>query len=460
MSSLDLPRVVHCVGIGGGGLSALAVLLVARGHVVSGSDAAPGFDAEALRRRGIRVARGHAAEHVGAAELLIRSAAVPEHNPEVVAARAAGVPVLKYSEALGRLMAQRRGVAVAGTHGKSTTTALVAHLLRAAGRDPAWVVGARPLSLPEAAGWGAGPALVAEACEFDHSFLNLHYDVALITGTAADHLDCFQNAEGVRTAFRRFAARVPAGGTLVLGVDVPADLDFPVAAGVTVRRVQQALAYHELVESEEGFSGRVDAGPLGGGRFRLRLLGRHNLDNLAAGLLAAQAAGVPLPEALVHVESFGGVARRLQDLGEWPLVPGGTVRLIDDFAHHPQALQAAAAALRARFAGRRLVGLFQPHQVSRTADFLDDFAAALGSFDLVGLCDIFVARDAHPERAEDLLNGLCARAGARVRRLGTAVAAAPAAATLLRPRDVCVVMGAGDIDGLAGNLAGAAARSA
>jgi UDP-N-acetylmuramate--alanine ligase len=444
------------VGIGGGGLSALAGLLADRGHEVSGSDSSDAFAVEELTRRGIDVRRGHDAEHVGSAELLIRSAAVPDSNPEVEAARANDVPVIKYSEALGRLMAGRRGVAVAGTHGKTTTTAMVAHLLRACGTDPSWILGGRPLSLPAAAGWGQGRAVVAEACEYDLSFLNLQYEIALVTGVAPDHLDCFGTPEAVRAAFCRFAERLPPGGTLVLGADVPGDLPLTLHPEVRVWHVQDHLHLDRVQEDDSGFRGWVEGGAWGRGEFRLRLLGRHNLDNLRVALLSVLALDLPLWFVLPHVESFAGVARRLQDLGEISL-PGRseqpTVRLIDDFAHHPDALRAAAGALRSRFPRRRLVGIFQPHQVSRTEDFLDGFVDSLGEFDALGLCDIFIARDTHPERAEAVCATLGERLGESCLRLGPAPEVDQSVLELLRPGDVCAMMGAGDIDGLAERLA-------
>jgi UDP-N-acetylmuramate--alanine ligase len=456
----DLPRHIHCVGIGGGGLSALAGLLAERGHVVSGSDAAPTFRAEPLRARGIDARHGHAALQVGPAELLVRSAAVPDDNPEIAEARRRDLPVLKYAEALGRLMAARRGIAVAGTHGKTTTTALVAHLLRAAGRDPGWLVGGVPLSLPAAASWGAGEHFVAEACEYDLSFLQLDFEVAVINSVAPDHLDCFGDERGVQAAFERFAGRVPAHGVLVLGTDVPSSLPFPVPAGARILRAGRDLRLASLREEEHGFAGAVE-GPAGRGEFRLPLLGRHNVDHLLAALLVLVACGVPVEECVEHAAGFGGVGRRLQDLGESETSRARGVarhvRIVDDFAHHPDALRAAAAAVRARWPGRRVVAVFQPHQVSRTADFLSGFAEALRCFDEALLCDIFVARDREPQRADELIEALAALTGRGTTRVGPARACDAAVAARLRERDVCVVMGAGDVDGLAARLAGAPA---
>jgi UDP-N-acetylmuramate--alanine ligase len=450
-----LPRRIHCLGIGGGGLSALAGLLAGRGHLVSGCDSSPHFAGAELAAHGVTVRRGHHPDHLGEAELLIRSVAVPDHNPELEAARARDLPILKYSEALGRLMVGRRGVAVAGTHGKTTTTALVAHLLRCCGNDPAWIVGGRPLTLPGPAGWGQGRAMVVEACEYDLSFLNLHYEVGLVTSVAPDHLDCFGDERGVREAFGRFAGRIPAGGTLILGPGVPGDVTLSVPAGARTWHVEDHLHLDGIREDEHGFRGLVEGGAWGRGEFRLPLLGRHNLENLRAALLAVLALGLPLWFVLPHVARFRGVGRRLQDLGE---TDAPAVRVIDDFAHHPDALSAAAAAVRSRFPGRRVVGVFQPHQVSRTQDFLGGFGDVLGAFDRVALCDIFVARDEHPERADDLANELVRLGGSHVARVGPALAAEPAVRALLEPGDVCLVMGAGDIDGLAGRLAREAAR--
>jgi len=406
-----------------------------------------------LAAAGVVVGRGSAPERMRDASLLIRSAAVPTDDPEVLDAQRRGVPVLKYSEALGRLMRQKRGLAVAGTHGKTSVTALLAYVLAAAGRDPSWIVGGRPVGM---GAWGAGSSnlLCVEACEYDHSFLNLSYEIALITGISSDHLDCFGDRAGVERAFSRFASSVHAEGCLVLGPDVPETWNVP---GVSVKRVDTLLPIRSLEEDSHGYSGILGSAE-GDHPFRLRLLGRHNVDHMRTALVAAGAVGVPLGEMLPAVEAFQGVERRLEDLGECRAFgvdeKNQGVRIVDDFAHHPEALEAAARALRARFSGRRIVAVFQPHQVSRTSDFLADFAAALRGFDEVALCDIFVARDAHPEKAEGLCRELVSLSEGRVKQIGPAAGADDVVAALLRPGDVCVIMGAGDVDGLAQRLAG------
>lgn len=452
-----LPDRIHAVGVGGGGLAPLARLLAARGHEVSGSDRTARPD---LRAAGLAVHEGHAAEHLGSAQLVVRSAAVPDANPEIAAARARDVPVLRYSEALGALMGERAGVAIAGTHGKTTTTALVAHLLRAVGADPGWIVGGRPRSLPAAWGWGDGAHFVAEACEFGLSFLDLPYRIGALTGVTADHLDCFGDLAGVEQAFAQFLARAPADGSLVLAREVPAAVRAAIPAGVPAVELDEALPLLELGEDDAGFHGRVGVGARAL-PFDLPVLGRHNVDlaRLAVAV-ALQARPDADPEALLAALSdFTGVHRRLEDLGEREgLAAGGPVRLVDDFAHHPEAVAAAAEALAGRFPDRRRVAIFQPHQVSRTEDFLAEFVQALGAFDVVALCDIFVARDAHPERADEVLAALAAALGERAQVVGPARGAADRVCSGLVARDVCVVMGAGDVEQLAVDLAGRAAR--
>lgn len=449
-----LPLRVHCVGVAGGGVSALARLLVSAGHEVSGSDRCA-VPAELLSA-GVQAVAGPSPQRAAAAEVLVRSAAVPEDDADVVAARAAGVPVLKYAQALGRVLSSRRGLAVAGTHGKSTTTALLAHLLSGAGQDPSWIVGARPVGA-EPYGWGQGAHMVVEACEYDHSFLELSFEVALITGMAPDHLDCFGDWAGVVDAFHRFAARLPAHGTLVLGPGVPAGNAPPAPDGARVLDVDAELSVQRAQADARGWTGTLVRRSGQSLPFRLPIWGRHNLDNLRCALVASAAVGVDDADAVGSLSSFGGVQRRLSVRGEIQ-VEGGSALLVDDFAHHPEALLAAAEALADHAPGRRRVALFQPHQVSRTDEMLSQFVAALQRFDAVGLCDIFVARDARPHLADALASRLAREAGPHVLRLGPAAGADAAARNMLRPGDVCVVMGAGDVDGLARRLGRDAAR--
>lgn len=454
-----LPTRIHAVGVAGGGMDPLVRLLAHRGHRVTGSDR--GAARADLAAAGIVVHRGHAAQHLGDAELVVRSAAVPDDNPEIVAARARGVPVLKYSEALGCVMAERIGIGVAGTHGKTTTTALLAHLLRAAGAAPGWIVGGHAPSLPAAWGWDGGALFVAEACEYDLSFLDLPCRVAVVTSVAPDHLECFGDEAGVRAAFARFVARLPDGGVLVPGDGLPDDVLRACPSGARVLRPDDVLRLVDVRIAPEGFVGRIVSPGAGASRpFRLRRFAVHDLLHLRCALAAAAALGFDALALAEAVDGYTGVARRLSDLGEVPLPGGGTFRLWDDFAHHPDAVRAAADALGARHPARRRVAVFQPHQVCRTEALLSEFAAALAGFDQVLLCDIFVARDRWPERADPVANALASALGARSCRVGPASLADDAVRGLLRPGDACVVMGAGDVEGLASRLARAAARPA
>ncbi len=453
-SAEGLPQRVHCVGVAGGGLSALAGLLASRGHDVSGSDA-HGAPAD-LVRAGVRLHRGHKAEHLGLAQLVIRSAAVPDSNVEVVAARGTDVPVLKYSEALGRLMSTRRGLAVAGTHGKTSTTAMAAHLLQSVGAGPAWIIGGQPQNMAPYA-WGASGPMIVEACEYDCSFLNLSYDVALITGMAVDHLDCFGDWAGVLSAFSRFCAGLRPGGQLVLGPGVAAQLGSEVGRDIHVLNVDDVLPLRSAEPGQGGW--RITMGHEGEHGLHLPLLGRHDVDNLRCALVAASCYDVELADLLAGVVSFAGVGRRLQELGDVSLAGGGQARVIDDFAHHPDALAAALEAAHAHHPERRVVAVFQPHQVCRTEDMFEQFADVLQGFDHVALCDIFVARDAHPERAESVCAALAEAVGPGVTRVGPARSADENVLGLLRPTDLCLVMGAGDVDGLAQRIVGASARS-
>ncbi len=457
-TSTGLPQRIHAVGIGGGGLGPLARMLAELGHDVRGSDGSPTFDPEPLRKAGIHVECGHAAAHVGDAQLLIRSAAVPDTNPEVEQARRHDVPVLKYAEALGRLTTQRATVAVAGTHGKTTTSSLVAHLLAGVGVDPGWIIGGAPRSLASAATWGEAAApFIVEACEYDHSFLNLTPRWAIITGVVADHLDCFGDEAGVRKAFALFAARVAPDGVLVVGRDVPDDV--LASARCRVLRVGADVRLEEVSEDASGYRGLVRRGAETA-PFRFDPMGAHNLENLTAALAVATCAApaVALADLAATAASFRGAARRLHDHGEILLSGNRRVRLIDDFAHHPDALNAARRGLATRFDGRRVVAVFQPHQVSRTRDFFDDFARSLAAFERVHLCDIFVTRDTEPERAEPLVDALAQSAGKRCTRCGDARDASLEHTILeqLEHDDVVVVMGAGSIDGLADRIERAA----
>lgn len=461
VAASGLPERIHAVGVRGGGVGGLAEMLVSLGHVVTGSDASPDVDVEAFAAKGIAASSGPSPALVERAGLVVRSAAVPDHDADVETARRYDVPVWKYAEALGALTRRRPTIAVAGTHGKTTTSALVAHLLAANDVDAGWVIGGLPRTPDRRARWGSDDApFVVEACEYDLSFLNLTPRSAILTGVVADHLDCFGDAAGVRAAFAQFVERLPDDGLLVAGRDVPDD----VLAGcrAEVARVGRDVAIDDVVVDADGRRGVLRLGdestPL-----RFEPVAEHNLDLLAASVAVARAAApdVPLAALAEAAATYRTPRRRLEDLGDVALGDGRTLRVVDDFAHHPDSLVAARNGLAARFPGRRVVGVFEPHQVGRTADFFDDFVAALRAFDEVLLCDIFVARDAEPERQQPLTAALAEAVGAHCSRCGPARDVGRVLDTI-RARaahdDVVVFMGAGSIDGLARHAAREPAR--
>lgn len=456
----DAPLVVFCSGIGGTGLSGLARLIAGLGHRVLGSDQARGPLSEAVEAAGIEVVYGQQASNLPSdADLFVATAALPPDHPELVAAIGRGVPVVKYAEALGALVAARRGVAIAGTHGKTTTTALTAHVLRACGRDPSWLVGGAPKDLPANAALGQGPELVLEACEYDRSFKHYRPACAVVLNVEEDHLDCYQGGlDEIVSAFVEFAAGVQEGGALVASADWPAAL----RVAETVRQArpdvtvmtfsvggEARLAARDL-DFEDGlgrFTLALDGRPRA--RVRLSVPGAHNVANALAAIAAAVCAGVAPEQAAAAVEAFQGVRRRYDVLGE----PGG-VLVVDDYAHHPTALRAVIEAARARHPGRRIVALFEPHQASRTREHWDGFVDALARADRVVVADVYTCRD-RPDDVRTVTAAALARA-VRARAPGTQAvpggdpdALIGTAVRLLQQGDVALFMGAGRISGAA-----------
>lgn len=443
----------HIVGIGGAGMSAIARVLLGRGLRVSGSDLQPNTQTEALATEGITIYDGHAADHVEGAELVVVSSAIPPTNPEWQAALARGIPVLKRADLLGRLMQGTRGIAVAGSHGKTTTTGLIAHILLEAGLDPTVIVGG---TLPELGGngrFGRGPHFVIEADEYDYTFLGLRPEIAVITNVEHDHPDLFPTAEAYRDAFRRFAALIPGGGRLVLCADDPG------AAALAAELLPAAfeITTYGLGDTQSGLPLSVcalDARPnqMGGTDFvveidgqtvglaRLRLPGLHNVRNALAALAVARALSIDFAQACRGLAGFGGVQRRFQVIGEV-----GGVTVIDDYAHHPTEIRATLAAARRRYPGRRLWAVWQPHTFSRTRLLLEEFAASFDQADRVIVLDIYRSREA----ADPSLTS--ADVVARMPHPDAVLVAERRAAAdylleRLRPDDVVLTLGAGDGD--------------
>jgi len=415
-------RRLHFVGIGGAGMSGLALVAKALGAEVTGSDRSESSYTARLREAGIEPAIGHAAENVPAGAEVVVSTAIAPDNPELAATAAAGAAVLHRGDLLGEATRLRRTIAVAGTHGKTTTASMAAHVLVEAGREPSYLIGGELRSTGTNAAWGAGEWLVVEADESDRSFLKLEPEVAVITNIELDHHATFATLGELEEAFREFAA----GARLVIR-----DFEEPAA---------------ELLPMGARFS-------LLGAQFELQVPGRHNVLNAVAATLACQEAGVPAAEAASALRSFQGAGRRFEPHGRGP---GGS-RIYDDYAHHPTEVAATLDAARTLGAGR-LVACFQPHLFSRTRYLARDFGRALALADVVVVLDVYPAR----ERAEDFpgVSGWDVAAAAADAARGRPVYWAPTLEEAegllrgeLREGDVLLTLGAGDVDSVARSLA-------
>jgi UDP-N-acetylmuramate--alanine ligase len=392
---------VHFIGIGGVGISAIARVMLLQGYTVSGSDQQANALTEALAKEGATIHQGHDPANVGDAELVIISSAIPPDNVEVVAARRARIPVYKRADILGQLMMGYTGVAVAGTHGKTTTTAMIVHMLIETGRDPTYIVGGVVPSTGSNAGVGRGEAFVIEADEYDNMFLGLRPQVAVITNVEHDHPDLFPSMAAVVHAFNEFALRLPSEGLLVTCADDPAAFTLG-----NNRRVQNlpTISYgvHNAAADWQGrdwqpnhlggmnFTLWYEAGRVELGRVMLRAPGLHNVQNALAALIVMDRLGVPLGPALAALATFTGAQRRFDVRGR-----AGGVTVIDDYAHHPTAIRATLAAARARFPRAGIWAVWQPHTYSRLRALWEGFAGAFPpeNADHVLITDVYGARE-------------------------------------------------------------------
>lgn len=455
---------VHFMGIGGAGMSPLAELVRRAGGQVTGCDAHLGASARALREAGTRVEEGHDPAHVDGCAALVLTSAVPLHHPEVAAAREAGIPVLKRAQALGALVNRGTVVGIAGTHGKTTTTALVTSALSAAGLDPTGLVGARVPAWGGNLRPGGDRLFVVEADEFDRSFLTLRPAIAVVTTLEADHLDIYGDLAGVEEAFTSFLDLVPADGLIVgCGDDAGVGRLLPRAAGGR-RRVTYGLNAGNVLRAEdvraEGtrttFAVRERGRLLG--EMRLQIPGLHNVRNALAAVAVARELGAGWPAIAEGLGGFAGTDRRFERVGE-----AAGVVLVDDYAHHPTEVRATLQAARAAFPERRVVAVFQPHLFSRTRDFAADFGRELATADLAMVADVYAAREAPIEGVTgELVADGVRRAGGEVVYLPERAEVPAAVADHLRPGDLCLTLGAGDLDAAAreilGLLEGHAAR--
>ncbi|MBW2241445.1 MAG: UDP-N-acetylmuramate--L-alanine ligase [Deltaproteobacteria bacterium] len=445
---------VHFIGIGGVGMCGIAELLHGLGYTISGSDLAEGSTVERLRGLGIHVVTGHAETNVGAADVVVVSSAIRANNPEIAEAARRGIPVIPRAEMLAELMRLQDGIAVAGTHGKTTTTSLIAHVLEHAGLDPTAVVGGRIAGAGERTGarLGQGAFLVAEADESDGSFLRLAPVIAVITNVEPEHLDHYGTEEALQDAFVQFANRVPFFGVCVVCLDHPG--------------VQELLPRLTRRRSTYGFSPQAEWGAgepefhVDGARFEVRhgeqtlgpidlpLAGRHNVLNALAAIAVAGEAGVSFERTSEALASFPGVERRFETKGE---VAG--IRVIDDYGHHPTEILATLAAARGVHSGR-LVVVFQPHRYSRTRDLFEDFAAAFHEADLVWVTEIYAAGETKLPgiEGESLADAVRARGHRDVRFAADLATLPDRLVPELRAGDWVLTLGAGDITRLGPRL--------
>jgi UDP-N-acetylmuramate--alanine ligase len=432
---------VHFIGIGGVGMSAVARIMVARGIPVSGSDAKDLPVMAELAAAGARICVGYDAGNLGDAQTVVAGSAIRGDNPELEAARAAGLPVLHRSEALAATMGDDLVVTVAGTHGKSTTTSMITVLLQGAGLDPSFAIGANVPALGVNAANGSSRVFVAEADESDGSFLNYRPQIAVVTNVEPDHLDHYGTAEAVYESFDRFTELLPADGVLVACADDPG------AHALALRTRERGKARVVLYGTSEAADLRLDDGGPGrvaittaGGRFPLALQvpGRHNALNAAAAMAVALELGVDAQAAASALAGFSGASRRFEYKGE-----GRGVRVYDDYAHHPTEVRAALAAARSVAGDHKVHVLFQPHLFSRTREFATEFAHALNAADTALVLDIYPAReDPIPGVTSALITEHLGAGGSLVGAGDEAVAALAAAA---QPGDIILTAGAGDV---------------
>lgn len=443
---------IHFVGIGGAGMSGIAEVMLNLGFRISGSDLADSAATRRLARLGARVFRGHAASHVGKADVVVISSAVREDNPEVVAARSRGIPVVPRALMLAELMRFKQGIAVAGTHGKTTTTSLVASVLAEGGLDPTFVIGGRLEAAGAHARLGSGEFLVAEADESDASFLHLMPVIAVVTNIDADHMETYgHDFERLKQAFVDFVQRLPFWGVAVLCLD-----DANVRA--ILPRITKPIVTYGTVEDADlrataiqAVGGQMHFDVLRRGRrrlpIRLNCAGRHNVLNALAAIAVASEVGVPDRAIQKGLEEFRGVGRRFQRYGEVPLPGGETFTLIDDYGHHPVEMAATLAAARGAFPGRRLVLAFQPHRYTRTRDLFEDFVQVLSTVDVLLLTEVYPAGEAPIVAADGRALARAVRVLGRVEPIFVEdVQSLPEAiCNVVRPGDVVLTMGAGSI---------------
>jgi UDP-N-acetylmuramate--alanine ligase len=447
---------VHFIGIGGSGLSAIARLLLESGHTVTGSDRVLSPFAVDLQKAGATVYIGHHPRYVTGADWVIRSSAIPDDNPEVKAALAANIPVYKRADYLGQLMADKVGIAVAGTHGKTTTTAMVAWILSELKRKPSFIIGSSLKNLGVNARAGKGNVFVIEADEYDRMFLGLKPRIEIITNLEHDHPDCYPTFEDMLAAFEAFVDLLPIDGTLIVCAD-----DAGTASLITRARkagravVGYALQSDMTINSPTWIQARgLKANALGGFSFNvasnlsgglssaavdLQIPGEHNVRNALAALAVVELLGLSTQKAAKALAKFKGTGRRFELRGE-----AKGVTIIDDYAHHPTEIMATLAAARARYPGRRIVAVWQPHTYSRTQTLFAEFSRAFKDADEVIVSEVYAARE--PKQEFTSAEVVSAMPHASARYIATLQEISQYLIDHLQPGDVLLVLSAGDAD--------------
>ena len=450
---------IHFVGIGGSGMSGIAEVLVNLGYTVSGSDLGSNAATQRLESLGARVLLGHAAANVDGADVVVTSTAVKDDNPEVVAARAHKTPIVPRAIMLGELMRLKRGIAIAGTHGKTTTTSLVASVLAQGGLDPTFVIGGRLTSAGANAKLGTGDYIVAEADESDASFLNLSPMIEVITNIDADHMETYEHDfEKLKQAFVHFTHRLPFYGRVMLCIDdehvraIIPHVTKPITTYGFSAEAEVRAVNARAIGLQMHFTVIQDGYP--DTDFVLNQPGLHNVQNACSAIAIAREIGVEDSATQQGLEQFSGVGRRFTRYGDIAIAKGGAFTLVDDFGHHPIETEVTLAAARAAYPGRRLVLAFQPHRYSRTRDLFEDFVKVLGKADVLVLAEVYAAGEA-PVRAADgrsLAHAL--RVNGKVEPIFVeAIADMPATILdLVQDGDVVITMGAGSISGVPAKL--------
>ena len=452
---------IHFVGIGGSGMSGIAEVLYNLGFGVSGSDLADNATTRRLAGLGMRIAAGHVAENVQDADAVVVSTAVQEDNPEVRAARARKVPVVPRAQMLAELMRLKQGVAIAGTHGKTTTTSLVASILAEGGMDPTFVIGGRLNAAGANARLGSGDFIVVEADESDASFLYLSPVISIVTNIDADHMETYGHDFGrLKQTFVDFLQRLPFYGVAVLCADDPNVREILpqvskqiVSYGLTESanvRAENVVARNGQMQFEcVRVNGSISRFPV-----TLNLPGMHNVLNALAAIAVATELGVSDVDIIKALAEFKGVGRRFQRYGEVALPAGGSFTLIDDYGHHPVEMKATLAAARGAFPWRRLVLAFQPHRFTRTRDCFEDFIGVLSSVDALLLSEVYAAGEAPIVAADGRSLARALRVGGKVEPVFVEdIAEMPAVILdVARDGDVVITMGAGSIGAVPGKL--------